>query len=168
MLYFAYGSNLFPPRLARRAPSARVVQTGRVLGRTLAFHKIGRDGSGKCDIPGVASGTAIVYGALIQIDEADWLELDRVEGAGKGYVRTGLTVDTDAGPVDADTYLALPKVIDPSLRPFHWYKQLVLEGARVHGFPELYLDAIRAVQAIQDDDADRARDELEVLRSPNS
>ena len=49
MLYFAYGSNLSSARMAARVPSARVVARAQLPGHALRFHKVGRDGSAKCD-----------------------------------------------------------------------------------------------------------------------
>ena len=46
--------------------------------------------------------------------------------------------------------------IDPGLRPFDWYKALVAAGARRHGFPQPYRDAIESVSAQPDSDDARA------------
>ena len=45
MLYAAYGSNLHPARLSRRAPSAEFVGTALLPGWELRLHKRGQDGS---------------------------------------------------------------------------------------------------------------------------
>ncbi|MFU8878007.1 MAG: gamma-glutamylcyclotransferase family protein, partial [Wenzhouxiangellaceae bacterium] len=78
-LYFAYGSNLLPARLAARTPSARIIGPAVLTGNRLAWHKHGVDDSGKCDI--VKTGTLAdrVFGAVYEIEVDDWNALDRAE-----------------------------------------------------------------------------------------
>jgi len=152
-LYFAYGSNLYPARLGARVPSARVVGTGYIADRRLAFHKVGMDGSAKCDAP---RGRGRVHGALYTLDEGDWPLLDAAEGRGAGYERE--TVDVCEGDelVRASVYLAQAGHIDPGLLPFDWYLRLVVEGAVHHRFPPAYIEALAGVATQRDPDEDRA------------
>ena len=99
MLYFAYGSNLHPARLAARVGRVPVVGTGVCAGRRLAFHKVGQDGTGKCDVPRVAE--ARVYGALYELGPAEWRQLDGIEGLGAGYEREVVSVLTEGSEVEA-------------------------------------------------------------------
>ncbi len=163
MLYFSYGSNLYPARLHARAPSARLVTTGFSVGHRLAFHKLGQDGSAKCDAPPAKNHDARVYGALYHLGASDMRHLDRVEGLGAGYDKAILSIVTKSGPLEAFAYLAQPGFIDPRLQPFHWYKRLVFAGARYHCFPESYRADISAVESIPDPQPDRAADNLSVL-----
>ncbi len=165
LLYFAYGSNMSARRLraADRAPSAQRVAIGYVGGYRLAFDKVGRvDGSGKCDCEwtGRTEGAArdLVWGVVWRIDAAERDALDRVEGLGNGYRRARVVVSTDAGLLEADTYLATSK--DATLRPFDWYRRHVLEGAIEAGLPPEWIDAIRSVATCEDPDRDRALREL--------
>jgi hypothetical protein len=41
----------------------------------------------------------------------------------------------------AVTYVASASAIDRRLKPFRWYKTLVLEGAQEHGVPAAYIEA---------------------------
>ncbi len=167
ILYFAYGSNLHPARLAARAPSARLIGTGCWSGHRLAFHKIGQDGSAKCDAPVATLPTDRVHGAIYQLADADLGRLDRIEGAGTGYDRALVTLDGDSGPLTANTYLARQGWIDPGLKPFGWYRLLVLAGAEHHSFPDSYLAAISAVSAIPDPDRARADSNLSEIPGLN-
>ncbi len=160
LLYFAYGSNLHPARLASRAPSARLVGTGIWAGRRLAFHKIGQDGSGKCDAPAATRPDDRVHGAIYELTDADLGRLDRIEGVGAGYERKLVTLDGDAGGLTVNVYLAQKGWIDPELRPFDWYRLLVLSGAEHHSFPQSYTAAITAVRTIPDPDRRRAAGHL--------
>jgi gamma-glutamylcyclotransferase (GGCT)/AIG2-like uncharacterized protein YtfP len=165
MLYLAYGSNLHPARLSARASSARFVATGFCASRRLAFHKAGDDGTAKCDAPSAENGATRLYGALYELNPSDNHRLDRIEGLGGGYQKAVLSVVTPSGPRDAFAYLAQSHFIASHLKPFHWYKQLVLEGAKYCHFPESYLAAISAVESIPDPQPDRAAANLGVLES---
>lgn len=149
MLYAAYGSNLHPRRLAERASSARFLITSFVPNWSLHFHKRSNDGSGKCNI--LAGGDGI-HVAIFDISVEDKLTLDKIEGLGRGYSETFLRIP-DIG--DCVTYVAQQSHIDGFLAPYDWYKELVLMGARVHGFPDEYLSSISSLPARRDPDPDR-------------
>jgi len=163
MLYLAYGSNLLPARLRARIPDARLVGTCRIPGRRLAFHLAGSDGSAKCDIPPEAGSCA--YGALYRLDGEGWSRLDAIEGLQVSYVRQGLRVLDSPKTRTAEAYVAIEERIDEGLRPYGWYKSLVLAGARYHGFPEEYVSSIGNVPELPDPDRSRALENLGVLKA---
>jgi soluble lytic murein transglycosylase-like protein len=53
------------------------------------------------------------------------------------------------------TYVADKEQLDHSLRPYKRYQRFVLAGAREHGFPPDYIDAIAGVESTNDPDAER-------------
>jgi hypothetical protein len=55
MRYFAYGSNMLLAWIGSRVPSAKRAGIGQMPGHALRFHKLGRDGSSKCNA--LASGS---------------------------------------------------------------------------------------------------------------
>jgi len=162
-LYLAYGSNLLPARLTERVGSAQLIGVGHVTGRRLAFHKRGADGSGKCDAPPAEGTGQRVHGALYRLDDRGWEELDRIEGVGHGYIRLEVPVETESGVVPALAYLAQPEFVDDSLAPFHWYKALVLEGARYHRLPADYIGSIADVVSFPDPDQNRSINNLGII-----
>ncbi|MDE2907486.1 MAG: gamma-glutamylcyclotransferase [Acidobacteriota bacterium] len=144
-LYFAYGSNLSSERLRARVPSARVRGRGRLLHHRLSWHKIGRDGSGKCDI--VPTDTpSVVWGVLYDVARVEKPALDAVEGLGIGYFEKEVQIATDDGKRPALTYHANPERIDPTLRPRDWYKDYVVRGAREHGLPADYIRVLEQIE----------------------
>jgi len=149
MLYAAYGSNLHPRRLTERISSAQLVATSFLSDWTLHFHKRSKDGSGKCNI---LSGGDGIHVAIFDISAEDKLTLDGIEGLGLGYSEILLNVP-DIG--DCASYVADESHIDGSLDPYDWYKELVLLGARAHGFPVDYLNRISSFPARQDPDPSR-------------
>lgn len=150
MLYAAYGSNLHPVRLAERIPSARLVGTARLPGWSLRFHKRSRDRSGKCSI---LTGDDGVHFAIFDITAEDKRVLDGIEGLGNGYAAISLSFPRFDTCV---SYVAEATHVDDALRPYDWYRELVLAGARYHGFPDDYVRRIERVHAIRDPDGQRS------------
>ncbi|NIM69487.1 MAG: gamma-glutamylcyclotransferase [Xanthomonadales bacterium] len=152
--YLAYGSNLHPRRLAERAASARLVATMELPGYRLVFAKRGQDGSAKCTLAQAAGHHAHV--AVYRMAARELPGLDAAEGLGAGYEHGEIAVRLQGVTIRSLTYLAMASHYDERLRPFHWYKALVLCGARYHGFPPAYLEALAGVPSIDDPDAHRA------------
>lgn len=139
--YFGYGSNMSTERLRARVPSARARGRGRLLHHALRWHKLGRDGSGKCDI--VPTDTpSVVWGVLFDVARAEKPALDAAEGLGGGYFEKEVRVVADDGECLAVTYYANPDRTDSALRPVAWYKDYVVRGAREHGLPAEYIRAL--------------------------
>jgi hypothetical protein len=150
---FAYGSNLSTFRLRARTPSARPIGVAELHEHELRWHKRGRDGSGKCD---VEAGSGSVWGVVYEIAVAEKPLLDAAEGLHRGYAeREVVVVGAELGTVRASLYQATD--IEPSLRPFDWYKAFVLAGAREHALPTAYVERIAAVASRPDPDRARAR-----------
>lgn len=161
MKYFAYGSNMFHPRLISRTPSAVRRGVFFLAGHTLQFHKIGKDGSAKCNAYYTGGETDLVEGIVYDIDAGEIDMLDRAEGLGQGYEKKKVTVDSAEGEsVDVFSYFATQ--INDSLRPFSWYKKHVVEGAQRGGLSDDYIAKIKYVLAIKDPDAAREQRELKI------
>ncbi|WP_307689660.1 gamma-glutamylcyclotransferase family protein [Variovorax ginsengisoli] len=154
VLNFAYGSNMLLARLRQRVPSARMRVVATLPGHALRWHKLGQDGSGKCDVLAVDDPQASVIGVVFEIALSDKPRLDAAEDLGVGYAEKEVDVQTHAGPVRAWVYHALR--IDPAAVPFDWYKALVLAGAREHGLPPSYVDRLDATPSRPDADLARA------------
>ena len=162
-LYFAYGSNMLTRRLRERTPSARAVGVATLPGFELRWHKVSKDGSAKCDIVQAAAAGARVYGVLFQIGNADKPALDLAEGIGMGYREERVTVESAQGATEAWTYRATN--IDRLALPYTWYKALVVAGAREHGLPPAYIDALDAVAAKDDPRPERTAQNLLIVAS---
>ncbi len=155
-VYFAYGSNMLTRRLTAtdRAPSAVPIGTGYVSNRRLTFDKVSRDGSGKCDIEITISSTDRVYGILFEISSTEKSSLDSAEGLGEGYRKEQIQVVTPNGEAyEAIAYVATKK--DPALRPYDWYKALVIAGATEHKLPHEYVEWLRTLDSVVDPNANR-------------
>lgn len=126
-LYFAYGSNMLSARLKARCPSAKVIGKATALGYALEFTKPGQDSSGKATLLNAAGHDT--PGVLFEIAKSDLAELDRAEGAHRGYVRNDQFRIELAGQNAArvaTTYLA--SKTEAHLMPYDWYLALVIAG----------------------------------------
>ena len=61
MRYFAYGSNMFFPRLQKLCPSTLFLGVAWLSGHTLKWHKRSKDGSGKCSLAQTQGSGETVY-----------------------------------------------------------------------------------------------------------
>jgi gamma-glutamylcyclotransferase len=156
MLYAAYGSNLHPARLRERLSSATLLGKATVAGKALRFHKRGHDGSGKCNI--IAAGGEICV-AVYEIAAPQKPKLDEIEGV--GYRIETLHV-ADYG--ECFTYVATNTHIDESLKPFSWYKELVIAGCENLQFPRHYIEQIEAVESWEDPDRKRHAEHMMIVR----
>lgn len=154
LTYFAYGSNMLSQRLRARVASAQPAGVGRLHGHQLRWHMHGSDGSAKCDALHTGHQPDCLWGVLYTIDPREKRHLDRAEGLGVAYAQALVRIVTADAEVEAFTYRALR--IRDGQRPFHWYRQFVLRGAREHGLPAEYLERLAAVEALADPDPQRA------------
>lgn len=164
MLYFSYGSNMSSRRLRYRVPSANFVTTASLYGHELRFHKRSMDGSAKCDAYETGDDTHRIIGVVFDITESEKPILDTYEGLGHSYDEKLIEVETESGHIiEAVTYYAL--IIDPTLKPYHWYKQHVLRGAMEHGLSKDYTACILSVDSLNDPDSSRHAREMAIYES---
>jgi hypothetical protein len=89
------------------------------------------------------------------MDPKEKLALDNAEGLGYGYEQKEITVTgQDATSVTAITYMATK--IDENLKPYSWYLNHVLVGAKEASLPSDYIEEkIASIEAIEDSDKER-------------
>lgn len=163
VFYFAYGSNMSLPRIRKRVPSVAKIGHAKLCGYSLAFDKVSKDGSGKCNV--VATGVAqdFVHGVLYSLEDAELTLLDRAEGAGQGYIRRASVVQMPTGEERiAECYFATN--VDRSLTPFTWYVEHVLHGAKEAGLPKDYIHWIANVPSQIDPDIARHTEQLSIYK----
>jgi len=150
--YFAYGSNLSYLRMLERT-SIDLLLKGKFAWRgcRLTFAKRSADGSGKCTaMP--TTDDHVVWGAIYRLTLADKRKLATFE---VGYQERSLMLPVDGVQKLGFTFIADTTHIDRSLRPYKWYKRLVVAGAREQGFPSEYIDEIDRIEPMIDPDAGR-------------
>lgn len=164
MLYFSYGSNMSIKRITDRVPSARVFGIGKLTEHELRFHKVSQnDGSAKCDILQNNDAKSVVMGVIFKIDKKGKEILDRKEGLNFGYDQKNVNITTDSGEeISAFTYYATS--VADNLKPYKWYKEHVLRGAKENNLPAKYILEIEKIEAIEDPDRSRHEKELSIYR----
>lgn len=160
MLCFCYGSNMSRRRLQARVPSARFVAVAELPCHQLRFHKAAMDGSAKCDAYQTGITDDRVIGVVYEIADDEKPDLDKHEALGRGYNEKQVEVTTRTGSLQAWMYYATR--IKDSMKPFHWYKQHVLVGARENGLPADYIAKIEAVESIDDPRGKRHKREMAI------
>lgn len=153
--YFAYGSNLHPQRIKERVSSAQLKGVSSVSNYRFAFHKVGIDGSSKGGLIETGCNKDTVHGAIYEIRKEHKSILDEFESLNKGYVDHNISVEFEGENLSCFTYVAQKEYINESLKPYHWYKNLVSIGAVYLDFPTWYVDMIESVESIEDKDSDR-------------
>lgn len=163
MLYFSYGSNMSKKRLCERVPSAEFLAVSTLSMHELKFHKSSKDGSGKCDAYETGDLSTFVIGVVFDISETEKPTLDKKEGLGSGYEEKIVVVTSSMGEsFEATTYYATN--IDSSRKPYHWYKEHVLRGAKENGLPDHYVKSIATIESVADPKSERHEEELKIYR----
>ncbi|NRB39392.1 MAG: gamma-glutamylcyclotransferase [Pseudomonadales bacterium] len=154
MKYFAYGSNMSLSRLSERIADVQQLGSYILRAHDLRFHKAGSDGSAKCDAFYTQNPDDYIIGSLYEISPSGIKTLDQIEGLGDGYNKKDVTVEHKSGTqFTATTYYAMH--IDITLKPFSWYKNHVLVGARELQLPEAYIKRIETINSIDDPNTKR-------------
>lgn len=167
MLYFAYGSNMSADRLKKRINSACKVGTGELKNYKLVCNKTSKkDESLKFNIE--CSEGSQVYGVVYCVSESDFPELDEYEGAisgSKHYIREMMTIIYNGEEQQAATYICTcTENIDNSgeNKPYSWYVQHALTGAREAGLNEDYIKIYIDIKYKEDANKERAERELKI------
>ena len=163
MKYFAYGSNMSLARLQERVPSARKLEIVTLKNHQLRFNMSGTDGSGKCDSYETNNSEDLVIGVLFEINVNEKVILDRAESLGTGYNEKIVFVQSKSGETfEALIYCAIK--IDDSLKPYSWYLNHVIVGAKETKLPMEYLAVIESVECIEDPNKNREEKERAIYK----
>ena len=151
-------------RLQARLQSAKFLSWGKLPGHHFRFHKVGRDGSAKTNIPHSNKSEDHIYGALFQISFQEKFILDDIENLNEGYNEYQISVETPQEIVEAFTYIAPEDFQDESLIPFDWYKAFVVLGAKMSGLPKEYIRLLEQFPEKTDHDLERSERKWTLIR----
>lgn len=159
---FAYGSNMLYARMRDRCSSAESLGVAELNGYMLRWHKRSKkDGSGKCDIVSASSPQKRVFGVLYRVAMHQECLLDKAEGLGKGYTEIKIHVLCKGKWFAAKAYQATD--IDHTLKPYSWYRALVVAGAREHCLPEEYISRLKVVATQEDCNRTRHKENMRLI-----
>ena len=85
------------------------------------------------------------------------------EGLGRGYGERSVTVIWNGKRLRVLTYYATS--IDLHAKPYDWYRDLVIAGAREHTLLHSYVEKLQSIEVISDPDTARAERARRVLKS---
>ena len=122
---------------------------------------MGDDGSAKCDALFTKCSEDQVIGALFDIDPNEKQHLDLIEGVGKGYDEKIVTVFNDQGHHE-QAYLYIATKLSSNLKPYSWYLQHVVVGAKEVNLPQDYIRKIEQTESMLDSNTARHAKELSV------
>lgn len=164
MKLFAYGSNMLLERIKVRAPDAVRVDIGHISGMDFEYNKIGRrkngTHSGKANMETCEGG--VVWGVIYSMPDDQFETINVLE---KGYSPMDVLIQSEAnGKIHCKTFVAEDVNTDESLRPYHWYKDLVLAGAAQNGLPVDYIHQIVEITSDPDPGGDKYRDAREARK----
>lgn len=149
-LYFAYGSNLWLPRIIYRCPSARHLDTGVLAHWAPTYEKPSTDGSAKLNITPREGGE--VEGVIYVIEGDEGANLDAAE---PGYNPIRLeAMPARSEPVEVLTYRWEGE--EAALPPYDWYVSMVVAGAGHHGLSPDYIREHLLVPGVPDPAGPRA------------
>jgi gamma-glutamylcyclotransferase (GGCT)/AIG2-like uncharacterized protein YtfP len=127
-------------RITERCSSSRFISRAKVKGYKLTFNKRSKDKSGKANL--VHTGDkSLVWGVIFDISEDQKPILDAAEGLGKGYDEYKLRVINDLEQeIECVCYIATDlKYLDDNLKPYDWYRDFCLLGAKEHNLPKEWI-----------------------------
>lgn len=147
MKIFCYGSNMNTLRITERCSGANFISAAKVIGWKLAFNKRSKDGSGKANLIS-AGDDSQVWGVIFDISNEQKPLLDKAEGLGKGYDQHELVVINDLEQeIRCLCYISTDeKYLDNNLKPFNWYKEMCIFGAKEHNLPPDYILLLEKVR----------------------
>lgn len=136
LLYFAYGANLDPEAMRRRAPSARPVGPARLRGYRRAFTVRSPYWGALADLLEEPEGE--VWGLLYELEEADLARLDAFEDCPNLYTRFTVTVEREDGrPVPGVwVYAVRPERREGEFPPGLPYRRILEEAGRRFRLPQ--------------------------------
>ncbi len=144
-IYLAYGSNINLEQMARRCPTAKVLESKMLQGHELEFRGVATI---------VPKKGAEVPVLIWEIGERDEIALDRYEGFPSLYRKEIFEMEVDGKVRECMAYVMNRGEIAP---PSQQYYRTILNGYRANGMDEHYLE--RALMQSMTEQEERIRQE---------
>ena len=139
--YFAYGSNMLTARLRALTMSVGGAARDRNAGRARAGVSEGiRRWLRQVRHPGWEAGGCRSRRRLSDCVRVSGNSSTKPRGSARDTTSLKWKIATSQGTIPCVTYVATR--INDGLRPYDWYRNLVLAGALEHGLPDAYVDQI--------------------------
>lgn len=152
MHYFAFGTNMNPQVMARKALVFTARGPATLKGYRLCFNKTNARDSLPASVGFanlVPAPDQQVEGVLYALPDAFLERLDRVERCPEHYERIRVTVETPSGSKSAETYRALPQWTTDGLVPSRNYINHILSAGDL--LSPNYLSALQRLETFSGD-----------------
>jgi gamma-glutamylcyclotransferase len=178
MKYFAYDDKMLTTIFQEILPEVRLVGIGQIKGYEIFFHNRDKaDQSGKCNLIKSKDSEHVIYGVVYEVLSREKHQLDKAQSLGYGNQEITVKVmpasegrheqlNALTEPCYAFTYVAHKDSIFEDLEPFSWYKNLVIEGAKEHCLPEIYVHYLQAIEAAVDSNKTREQQNKQFMGNP--
>ncbi len=148
---FSYGSNMLFQRIFERVNTVEVVGTYVLQGYRLRFNKKSIDGSTKANIQATDDAGDAVCGVLHRLSLSQKPILDQYEALGQGYdLQHFLMTTSGGGQLRIHYYVATEPQYLTVGQPYRWYLNFVIAGAMENGFPNPYINELKAITPMTD------------------
>ena len=146
--YFAFGAAMLPANV----PDGRLVCVAKLGSHALRFERPAADGSGEAVAVATNNPSDITWGVVWEYDEGELGKLEDLERIGPDCHWQDVEV-CDANGRHYSVKLAVVdrQALDPSLRPRRAHRDQLVEAARRHGFPRIYVGLLAAAPEYGDD-----------------
>jgi cation transport regulator ChaC len=153
LYYFAYGSNMNPARVEKRAMKFDAAQSGLLRDYELRFNKRSVKYPGAAAANVMPSTSEVTEGVLYRLTHADQISMmDPFEGYPVRYDRVALPIETASTTVDAWVYIANRDHVAEGLAPARWYLQHLLAGEDF--LSVAYFSVLRQVKCLPSSDVE--------------
>ncbi len=161
---FSYGSNMLLQRISERIESTESVDVHELKGFKLIFNKKSTDGSTKANIEETKDSNDSVWGVIHKIPLIEKPILDKFEGLGKGYLMHDFDLLVEDEYRSVHSYIATEYGYLEEGKPYDWYLNLVIAGAIENGFPDQYIQNLKAVESEIDMNVERRQKNEDILK----
>jgi gamma-glutamylcyclotransferase len=161
---FSYGSNLVFERIRDRIKSVKVIAKYNLIGYRLVFNKAGVDGSAKANIEETDREEDSVWGVVHEMDYAEKPILDKHETLGHGYQLICFRLNINGGIKTIHTYIVNENRFILHGKPFDWYLNFVIAGAKQNNFPHDYIAKLKKVDSEYDQNTERRKKNMDILK----
>ena len=147
--YFAFGPTMLPATLHAEVPDGRLVCVAKLGSHALRFERPAADGSGEAAAVATNSPSDITWGTVWECD-AGWLgKVEELERIGPDCHWQGVEVhDMDGRRYAVKLAVLDRQALDPALRPRRGHRDQLVEAARRHSFPRIYVSLLAAAPVL--------------------
>jgi hypothetical protein len=159
MILLAFADYMDFEGFKKKVPSAKKIGIARLPGYTFIFDRTDEDQSSKANIIQTINPNDVVWGVLIELDDAEKINFFNAGTSSDFMLETVTCMDQNDKVYTAEAFVALPHAVNTHLLPYSWYIQKIVDLAKKANLPEGYVNKLAMVPSKSDpDEATRQKD----------